>query len=113
MTQCNRQALGLTKVDSKDVVADFSGGQLTSDAGALLMREADRDLGLLDALDAALHDSRDQRYITHQQKELLAQRIFGIDLGYEDLNDHDQLRRDPALKLTAQRRPEGKDLSSA
>jgi hypothetical protein len=102
----------MTSLDCKDVVAAFDAGQITSDAGALLMREADRDLGLLDALDEAIEDTRDQRYTTHEQRALLAQRIFGIDLGYEDLNDHEQMREDPALKVAAERRPEDEDLSS-
>lgn len=113
MTQCSRDPLSMTRLDYKNVVADFSGGRITSDAGALLMREADRDLGLIDALDEAIEDTRDQRYTTHEQRALLAQRIFGIDLGYEDLNDHDQIRKDPSLKVAAERRPEGEDLSSA
>jgi hypothetical protein len=85
---------------SKPLAINFNGGKLTSDAGALLLPLADRKIGLVDRINQIIHDPRDQRYIAHQQHELLAQRIYGIALGYEDGNDHTQLRKDPAL-LTA------------
>jgi len=88
------------------VEADFEGGRLTSDGGLLLLREVDRRLGLLDAVDQAIPDPRDPRYIIHQQRELLAQRIFAIAAGYEDENDHDELRHDPALQVAADREPD-------
>lgn len=99
MTQCIREKLALTSSGSRKIEADFAGGRLTSDGGALLLREADRKLGLTAALDRAISDPRDQRYVTHSQHTLLAQRIFGIALGYEDLNDHDEMRKDPALQV--------------
>jgi hypothetical protein len=95
MTHCNRSPLPFSSANRRTLQADFSGGVLTSDAGALLLREADRRLGLIDALDHALPDPRDPDLIAHPQRCLLAQRIFGIACGYEDLNDHQRLRDDP------------------
>src|SRR3954453_15365845 len=95
MTQRNTEALSFSSLGSRRLEADFSGGDLTTDAGALLLREADRRLGLLDALNAVLPDPRHPVLITHPQRALLAQRILGLACGYEDLNDHDTLRHDP------------------
>src|SRR5688572_28408799 len=86
MTECNRQTLSFSSLGPRKVEADFSAGALTTDAGALLLREADRRLGLLDALDRAVPDPRHPELITHPQRALLAQRVFGIACGYEDLN---------------------------
>jgi len=95
-----------SSVGRQKVEADFAGGRLTSDAGVLLLREMDRGLGLIDAFDACIPDPRDQDLITHPQRDLLAQRIFAIAQGYEDLNDHDTLREDPALQLATNRKPD-------
>ena len=95
MTHCNRSSLPFSSGKRRTLQADFSGGVLTSDAGVLLLREADRCLGLLDALDRAVPDPRDPDLIAHPQRCLLAQRIFGSACGYEDLNDHQRLRDDP------------------
>jgi hypothetical protein len=93
----------LASLGRRKVVADFAGGDLTSDAGALLLREVDRRLGLIDALDRAIPDPRDPAATVHAQKTLLAQRIFGIACGYEDLNDHQTLRRDPLWQTATDR----------
>ena len=95
MTECNQAAVPFASPKRRNLVADFSGGVITSDAGALLLRQADRQLGLLDALDRVIPDPRHPEFIVHPQRALLAQRIFGIACGYEDLNDHQQLRDDP------------------
>lgn len=95
MTDCNEAAVPFDSLHRRILVADFSGGTITSDAGALLLRQADRQLGLLDALDRALPDPRRPDLVLHPQRALLAQRIFAIACGYEDLNDHQQLRLDP------------------
>ena len=84
MTQCTATPLAFSSAKRRTLQADFSGGVLTSDAGVLLLREADRRLGLLDALDHAVPDPRDPDLIAHPQRCLLAQRIFGIACGYED-----------------------------
>jgi hypothetical protein len=106
MAECNREVLSFSSLGSRRVEADFSAGSLTTDAGALLLREADLRLGLLDALDRAIPDPRNPELITHTQRSLLAQRVFGIALGYEDLNDHQTLRDDPLWQLLAQRQPD-------
>jgi Transposase DDE domain group 1 len=106
MTQCNPKPLHFASLDSRRLEADFSGGALTSDAGALLLREVDHRLGLLDALDRALPDPRDPERVEHTQRSLLAQRVFGLALGYEDLNDHQRLRHDPLWQLLAERTPD-------
>lgn len=95
MTQRNRNPLAFSSTTRRQLVAEFSGGSITSDAGLLLLREADRQVGLLDALNAAIPDPRNPFLITHPQRTLLAQRLFGIACGYEDLNDHQRLRGDP------------------
>jgi DDE family transposase len=106
MTQCKRQKLVLSRLAGRRVEADFSGGRLTSDAGLLLLREIDRQLGLLDAANEAIPDSRNPIAITHEQRELLAQRVLALAAGYEDGNDHEALRFDPALQLAAGREPD-------
>jgi hypothetical protein len=89
MTECTLLPLPFSSAKRRTLQADFSGGVLTPDAGVLLPREADRRLGLLDALDHALPDRRNSDLIAHPQ------RIFGIACGYDDLNDHQRLRDDP------------------
>lgn len=103
MTQCNSPSIVFSSVARRQVVADFSGGAITSDAGALLLREVDRRLGLAQKLDAVIPDPRNQALITHQQVTLLRQRIFAIALGYEDGNDHQTLRDDPLMQLVTER----------
>ena len=97
MTDCNAKSIAFPALKRRRIEAAFTGGAITSNAGALLLREIDRRLGLLKAVDRAIPDKRDQRYVHHSQSSLLRQRIYGLALGYEDLNDHDQLRSDPAL----------------
>jgi len=105
MTECSTAPLDFASLGRRRLQADFSGGELTTDAGALLLREADRRLGLLDALNAVLPDPRHPAFITHPQRALLAQRILGIACGYEDLNDHDSLRHDPLWQALAEYDP--------
>src|SRR3954466_15540698 len=105
MTECNDDTLHFARIGARAVVADFRGGRLTTDAGALLLRQVERRLGLFDALDAATPDSRRPELIEPDQKAMLAQRVTSIALGYEDLNDHHALRADPALQVVAGRDP--------
>jgi hypothetical protein len=92
------------------VVADFTGGTLSSDGGMLLLRQIDAGLGLTRALAGCFCDQRDGRFVDHSVPQLLAQRIYGLALGYEDLNDHEQLRRDPLLATAcAKSDPLGRD----
>src|SRR4030043_1233102 len=103
MTDCNQQTLQFSSLKSKKIPADFNGGSLTSDAGALLLREVDRHIRLTDAINRCIPDPRNEFFIVHQQKTMLAQRIFGIALGYEDLNDHQSLREDPLFQIISER----------
>ena len=107
MTDCNRQPLSFSSLGPKSVVADFLGGRLTSDAGALLLREMGRKIGLFEAIAAVIPDPRNPVFVIHDQQSMIAQRIVAIALGYEDLNDHQTLRADPALQLAAGRVPDG------
>jgi hypothetical protein len=106
MTDCDREPLRFSSLGKREIVADFLGGRLTTDAGALLLREVAERLGLFDALDAVIPDPRHPVFTVHQQRALLAQRIVAIALGYEDLNDHQELRKDPALQIASGQLPE-------
>lgn len=105
MTECSTDAIQFTEHGRRRVVADFDGGRLTSDAGILLLREVDRQLGLIDSINDCLPDPRDPRYIIHEQRSMLAQRIFSLALGYEDLNDQQTMRDDPALQTAVDCEP--------
>jgi hypothetical protein len=106
MTECNREPLLFSSLDRQQIVADFDGGHLTSDGGGVLLREADRRVDLTQRLADCLTDPRDPAKVIHDQRTMLAQRIHGIALGYEDLNDHDTLRDDPLMAVLANRRPD-------
>ncbi len=108
MTECNRKSLSFSSLGRQKIIADFDGGRLTSDAGGLLLREADRRLGLTASLASCITDPRDPSKITHDLRTLLCQRVFGIALGYEDLNDHATLRDDPLFAILAEQRPDPK-----
>jgi hypothetical protein len=108
-TQCSRDLFGYEVVEGRQVVAAFDGGELTSDAGGLLLGATDRAIGLTARFAACFDDGRLQAQVEHTVEAMVAQRVFGIALGYEDLIDHDQLRHDPVLatlagKLTARRK---------
>jgi hypothetical protein len=106
MTQCTDKRLVFSSLKRQQIIADFNGGRLTSDAGALLLREVDRRIGLTQALADCIADPRDPAKITHELRTMLAQRIFGIAMGYEDLNDQQTLRGDPLMALLADQRPD-------
>jgi len=109
-TDCKEQPLLFQDLGSRQVVADFSGGILSSDGGALLLRQVDANLGLTQTLAQCFHDTRDQHFVDHSVEQMLAQRIYGLALGYEDLNDHQQLRLDPLLATACNKRdPLGQD----
>jgi hypothetical protein len=100
-TECFTEPMLFQDLGSRKVVADFSAGKLSSDGGALLLRQIDRGLGLSRSLAGCFEDLRNPDLIEHTVEELLAQRIQALALGYEDLNDHAQLRRDPLLAVAA------------
>src|ERR1700722_1331635 len=106
MTECNRDPLTFSSIGPKSVIADFLGGRLTSDAGAILLREVGQSTGLFDAINEAIPDPRHPVFIVHDQRSMIAQRVVALALGYEDLNDHQTLRADPALQLAAGRAPD-------
>ena len=95
--ECNGEQLGFQGVGGREIVARFDGGQLSSDGGGLLLREVDRRTGLLTEFVACFRDYRDPSLIEHALDTLIRQRVMGVALGYEDLNDHDQLRHDPLI----------------
>ncbi len=99
MTECIQQKFEFPGLGTKKVVADFSGGALSSDGGSLLLREIEKRKNIIHKLSRCFTDHRCQPLVEHSVKELLSQRICGIALGYEDLNDHDSLRHDPLLAL--------------
>jgi hypothetical protein len=108
-TQCSRDLFGYEVVEGRRVVAAFDGGDNSSDAGGLLLGATDRAIGLLGRFAACFADGRAQAQVEHTIETMVAQRVFGIALGYEDVVDHDQLRFDPVLatlagKLTARRK---------
>jgi hypothetical protein len=100
-TECIPDSLDFASLGGRKVTAAFDGGAMTSNAGALLLRETDRAIGLSRQAAACFTDGRRQDRIEHGVETLLAQRIHGIALGYEDLNDHDELRHDPVLGLVS------------
>ena len=98
-TQCKPLSFAFQGCQGRRVAAAFDGGAITSNAGVLLLREIDRSVGLLDQVAGCFTDYRDPRLTEHSVGTLVRQRVMGITLGYEDLNDHDQLRHDPVLAL--------------
>jgi hypothetical protein len=102
-TQCISEQLRFEGFDGRRVEAAFDGGAVTSDAGALLLREADRAISLIDRVAACFRDGRDPGRTVHSLRTLVGQRIIGLALGYEDVADHDDLRFDPVLALFSDR----------
>ena len=98
-TECKQARFEFHGLFQRKVKARFDGGKITSDAGVLLLREVEQRTGLVAGLAECFRDHRDARLIEHTVEELLGQRIYGLCLGYEDLNDHDQLRTDPMLAV--------------
>lgn len=99
MTECTQSSFPFASHFSREVVARFDGGQITSDAGALLLRPVEQRTGILRQFAACFRDYRRPELVEHTVSELVRQRVYGIALGYEDLNDHDQLRQDPLLAM--------------
>jgi Transposase DDE domain group 1 len=96
-TECNSTYLDFPMLGSREVLADFDGGDITSDGGALLLRETERLTGIIRQFAACFTDHRNPDLVEHTVDELIAQRVYALALGYEDLNDHDDLRSDPLL----------------
>src|SRR3954463_1003263 len=94
-THCSATGMGFGRAGGRELIAAFDGGCVTSEAGALLLGATDQAIGLVDRFAACFRDGRYPAFVTHRVRSLVGQRIFGLALGYEDLVDHDDLRRDP------------------
>jgi hypothetical protein len=110
MTICNTKKIEFARSKGRKIEAEFAGGDITSDGGILLLRMADRKLGLIEKISSAIEDPRDQGKCDHKQIAMLRQRIFGLALGYEDVNDHITLRGDKAFQAAVEK---SADLASA
>ena len=95
--------LNFGKLNGRQVIANFEGGRITSDAGIVLIAELDKKLKITDRFSKCFQDHRNLSYVDYSVNQLLAQRVYGIILGYEDMNDHDKLRYDPALAIALER----------
>jgi Transposase DDE domain group 1 len=100
-TECSADLFGFAPVEGREVVAAFDGGAISSDAGALLLGATDQAIGMMGRFASCFHDERRPEWIEHEVATLVGQRVFGIALGYEDLNDHDELRHDPMMAVLA------------
>jgi len=110
LTDCNQKEFTFQGLKNRKVVGSFNGGTITSDAGSLLLREVEAKTGILENFSGCFKDYRNEGLIEHTVYELVSQRVYGICLGYEDLNDHDVLRRDPLLALLSGKKdPTGQD----
>src|SRR5690606_29286063 len=98
-TECITERFAFVPVETHAVLAGFDGGTITSDAGALLLGLADRAIGLVDRFARCFVDARNPALIEHEVKTLVGQRVLAMALGYEDLNDHDELRHDPVMAV--------------
>lgn len=109
-TQCKQETFLFQTETKRELVAHFNGGNITSDAGGLLLQQTERIAGIIKGFAACFTDHRDPNLIEHSVEELIAQRIYALALGYEDLNDHDELRNDPLLAvLVGKDDPTGQD----
>ncbi len=109
-TGCQQMLFDFQEIGKRKVVAEFNGGTISTDSGALLLREVEHGRDILKQFSNCFIDHRDQNEIEHTLKELISQRVYGIALGYEDLNDHDKLRADPLLAvLCGKTDPSGQD----
>src|SRR5258708_26565636 len=100
-TECSAECFDFGIVEGRPVGAAFDGGLVTSDAGGLLVGATDRAIGMMGRFAACFHDERRAELIEHEVVTLVGQRVFGIAFGYEDVNDHDELRHDPMMAVLA------------
>jgi hypothetical protein len=98
MPKCTADQIDFGRLGRRQIEANFEGGAISSDGGLMLLRQTDRRIGLSTAVAAALHDPRNQDFIVHELRDLVAQRLYGLCCGYEDLNDHAALRSDPLMQ---------------
>ena len=111
MTECTQDRFEFASIaGTRQIVAEFSGGTITSDAGSLLLKETDAKMNLLTRLAECFSDRRSPLLIEHTLEQMLRQRVYGLALGYEDVNDHDLLRQDPLLAVMAGKAEPGTEL---
>jgi hypothetical protein len=110
VTECTPTQLKFHAQEGREIVGRFDGGNITSDAGGLLLREVEKRCGIIRGFASCFEDLRNPDLIEHTVADLVGQRVYGLALGYEDLNDHDELRNDPLLAvLVGKKGPEGQD----
>src|SRR3981189_3745479 len=102
-TECSQFVFGFHPQKRREIRAQFDGGAITSDGGGLLLREVEKRIGILRQFAACFTDYRNPDLIEHQVEEMVAQRVYGLALGYEDLNDHEELRNDPLLAVLVEK----------
>ena len=102
-TECTQEPFPFHPLNQREVRGQFDGGSITSDAGGLLLREVEKRTGIIGQFANCFTDYRDAELREHGVGELVAQRIYGLALGYEDLNDHEELRRDPLLAVLVEK----------
>jgi hypothetical protein len=102
-TECNQFIFGFHPLKHREIRAQFDGGAITTEGGGLLLREVEKRIGIVRQLAACFRDYRDPDLIEHTVEELVAQRVYGLALGYEDLNDHEELRKDPLLAVLVEK----------
>src|SRR5438128_1975833 len=102
-TECNQEPFPFHPLNQREVRGQFDGGSITSDAGGLLLREVEKGTNIVGQFASCFTDYRDPELREHAVAELVAQRIYGLALGYEDLNDHEELRRDPLLAVLVEK----------
>lgn len=112
MTECNTNQLRFSYFQKRNLTVDFGGGEITSDAGMLLIRQADDRMGLVKGFANCITDQRDLRYVDHDMETLLRQRVYQVVAGYEDCNDANILKSDPALKAACEKLLSDDDLAS-
>ncbi len=109
-TQCNQKVFPFQTKTSRKITAQFDGGRITSDAGGLLLQQVERATGIIRQFAGCFTDYRDPALLEHTAPELIAQRVYALALGYEDLNDHDELRHDPLLAvMVGKKEPNGEN----
>ena len=109
-TQCIQEQMAFQQLGRREVVGRLDGGKISSDTGGLLLREVEKRLGILRRFSGCFRDYRDPQRIEHSVESLIGQRVYGIALGYEDLNDHDSLRHDVVMGLLCEKNdPSGND----
>ena len=112
-TECKQAAFEFHPLNQRQVRAQFDGGAITSDGGGVLLREAEKRSGILRQFAACFTDYRDPERIEHTVPELVAQRVYGLALGYGDLNDHDQIHKDSLAAVLVEKRDPGQQVRLA